>query len=132
MQRLAQTQPEIHQAPTPSSGHPHGDRLRQQVEAYQRHLADCTPAMLQYEWAWLDQHIADLELCLSQPEMLVTAGGPAAVSQRLTESRQCQMALERTMCQRGVEPALHGHAVASGEHAWELREETIKQLWGWS
>ena len=35
--------------------------------------------MLQYEWAWLEQHLATLELCGSRPEMLATAGGQARV-----------------------------------------------------
>jgi hypothetical protein len=86
--------------------------------------------MLQYEWAWLAEHIASLELCLSQPEMLETAGGKIHVEQLLLESQHYHAVLDETMQTRGVEPARQPHAVATGEHAWEISQETIKRLWG--
>jgi len=131
MQKLAQHQPAIQQASQRSPDQP-GNQSRMHVEAYQKQLVACSPAMLQYELVWLDERIASLQLCLSQEEMLTTAGGPVQVESWLEETRQCKQVLEQTMTLRGVGPALHSHAVASGEHAWELREETIKKLWGWS
>ncbi len=131
MQKLAQHQPEIHKTSQQKPDQP-GERTRGHVEAYQRQLDECSPAMLQYELVWLDERIASLQLCLSQEEMLTTAGGPAQVELWLEETRQCRQVLERRMTLRGVSPALHPQAVASCEHAWELREESIKKLWGWS
>lgn len=129
MQRLSHIQPDLNQL-----SHQPVDRkearLKLHLEAYQKHLADCTPAMLQYELVWLDEHILSLELCLNQPEMLSAAGGSSQVEQWLVESRRCKEALEETMTHRGVGPAPHPHAIATSEHAWELREEKIKKLWG--
>ena len=106
------------------------DILRLHVEEYQQRVAGCSTAMLQYEWAWLEEYIADLELCLSQPEMLETAGGRPHVEHLLQQSQQCQVALQTTMKARAVQPARHSHAVVMGEHAWDIRQETIKRLWG--
>jgi hypothetical protein len=131
MQKLAHNQPEINQISHQTIDKREA-RLRLHLEAYQKQLVNCTPAMLQYELAWLNEHIATLELCLNQPEMLSAAGGRFQVEQWLAESRQCKEALQESMTHRGVAPVLHPHAVATGEHAWELREERIKKLWGWT
>jgi len=129
MQRLAQAQPEFpKESESPSDL---SDSIWElHVAAYQERLDACTTPMLQYEWAWLEENIADLELCLSQPEMLETAGGRPHVEQLLQQSQQCQVALQTTMTARAVQPARHSHAVVMGEHAWDIRQETIKRLWG--
>ena len=44
------------------------------VADYERQLEGCTPAMLHYEWSWLEQHLETLELCLTQPGMPVACG----------------------------------------------------------
>lgn len=106
------------------------DFMQEHVDAYGDRLVPCTPSMLQYEWAWLEEHISSLELCLSQPEMLATAGGQSHVEQLLQESQRCQAVLLTVMRQRGVDPALHVHAVIVGEHAWEISQESIRRLWG--
>lgn len=129
MQRLAQAQPEFpKESESPSDL---SDSIWElHVAAYQERLDACTTPMLQYEWAWLEEYIADLELCLSQPEMLETAGGRPHVEHLLQQSQQCQVALQTTMKVRAVQPARHSHAVVMGEHAWDIRQETIKRLWG--
>ena len=129
MQKLAQVPPEF---PRESEliSETSTKIVRLHVAAYQERLDACTIPMLQYEWAWLEEYIVSLELCQRQPEMLETAGGKTHVDQLLQESQQCQAALQTTMNSRGVEPARHSHAVVMGEHAWEIRQETIKQLWG--
>jgi hypothetical protein len=129
MQKLAQAQPEFPKESESTSDL--SDNIGQlHVAAYQERLDACTTPMLQYEWAWLEENIADLELCLSQPEMLETAGGRPHVEQLLQQSQQCQVALQTTMTARAVQPARHSHAVVMGEHAWDIRQETIKRLWG--
>ncbi|MFN9546059.1 MAG: hypothetical protein ACK6AD_03165 [Cyanobacteriota bacterium] len=129
MQKLAQAQPDASRHPDMSSA-TSTEIMRLHVEEYQRELARCTAAMLQYEWAWLDDYITSLNLCLAQPDMLQAAGGKSHVEQLLLESQQCQALLQATMKNRKVEPASPSHAVAIGEHAWELRQESIKRLWG--
>jgi hypothetical protein len=129
MQKLAQAQPEFqNEAESPSVFST--TILDLHVAAYQEQLEVCTAPLLQYEWAWLEEYIADLELCLTQPEMLETAGGRPHVEHLLQESQQCQAALQTAMKARAVQPAPHPHAVVMGEHAWEIRQETVKRLWG--
>ena len=129
MQKLAQSQPDfLNEAESPSVFST--TILDLHVAAYQEQLDVCTAPMLQYECAWLEEYIADLELCLTQPEMLETAGGRPHVEHLLQESQQCQAALQTTMKARAVQPSLHAHAVVMGEHAWEIRQETVKRLWG--
>ncbi len=129
MQRLAEAQALVartdEQAASGST-----DLMQEHVDAYGDRLVPCTPPMLQYEWAWLEEHISCLELCLSQPEMLATAGGQSHVEQLLLESQRCQAVLLTLMRQRGVDPARHVHAVVSGEHAWDVSQESIRRLWG--
>jgi hypothetical protein len=129
MQKLGQAQLGLPSEPQPAV-EGHGELLRLHVENYQRQLDACTAAMLQYEWVWLEEHIASLELCISSPEMLKAAGGKLHVEQLLLASQQCQSALQTTMESRAVQPSPHPHAVAAGEHAWEIRQETIKRMWG--
>jgi hypothetical protein len=129
MQRLAQDQPaegSISEAAASGST----DHLRKYLDAYKHRLAACTPAMLQYEWARLEEHISSLELCRSQPEMLATAGGKPHVEQLLLESLSCQKALQARMKERDVDPARHAHALVIGEPPWEIRQESIRRLWG--
>ena len=129
MQKLAQVNSDGRRsAERPSAGF--AELLRLHVEDYQQRLAHCTVAMLQYEWAWLEEHIADLDLCLSQPEMQQTLGGKTHVEQLLLESHACQAALNTTMVAQGVEPTRHPQGVVSGEHAWEIRQDSIKRIWG--
>jgi hypothetical protein len=129
MQKLAQAQPEF-QNEAESHSVLSTSILDLHVAAYQEQLDVCTAPMLQYEWTWLEEYIAGLELCLSQPEMLETAGGRTHVEHLLQESQHCQAALQATMKTRAVQPAPHPHAVVMGEHAWEIRQETVKRLWG--
>jgi hypothetical protein len=106
------------------------DVIRLHVADYQDALTLCTPSMLQYEWAWLEDHVESLGLCLSQPEMLQAMGGTPHVERLLAESRQCQTALSALMEARKVEPATHLPTMPTSEHAWEISQEKVKQLWG--
>jgi hypothetical protein len=100
------------------------------VHDYQKHLAACSVAMLQYEWAWLEEHIEDLKLCLIQPEMLATLGGEAHVKLLLVESEEWKKQLEAIMIAQNIQPALHSHAILSSDHAWDVCQESIKKAWG--
>lgn len=129
MQRLAQVHPDAPWEEGPST--PALTEIgRIHVAHYQQHLEACSAAMLQYEWAWLDEHISGLELCLTQPEMLKIAGGKPHVEQLLLESRQSQAGLQALLAARSIEPHRPPRAVVTGDHAWEIRQESIKRLWG--
>ncbi|MEB3335743.1 MAG: hypothetical protein VKP70_12255 [Cyanobacteriota bacterium] len=104
--------------------------MRLHVADYQRALQGCTAPMLQYEWAWLEDHLDNLHLCLSQPGMLEAMGGKAHVDQLLAESLQCQEVLRCHMAEQQVEPASHWPTMPTSDHAWELCQEKTKQLWG--
>lgn len=106
------------------------DVIRLHVADYQDALKVCTPSMLQYEWAWLEDHLESLGLCLSQPQMLQAMGGTPHVERLLAESRQCQTALRVQMEERNVEPPTHLPTMPTSEHAWEISQENVKQLWG--
>ncbi|MFM7360285.1 MAG: hypothetical protein ACKO25_00355 [Cyanobium sp.] len=100
------------------------------VEAYGRQLQECSPAMLHYEWAWWDQHLETLVLCLTQPQMLATLGGEARVRLLLEEGEQCRDRLRQRLEELGLPPGqLHGPVVA-GEHAWDLSQADIRHHWG--
>lgn len=106
------------------------DVIRLHVTDYQDALKVCTPSMLQYEWAWLEDHLESLGLCLNQPQMLQAMGGTSHVERLLAESRQCQTVLRAQMEERNVKPATHLPTMPTCEHAWEITQEKVKQLWG--
>ena len=129
MQKIAMIEPDGRSfAESPSTSLT--ELMRLHIEDYQEKLDHCTAAMLQYEWAWLEEHIADLELCQSQPEMQQILGGKTHVEQLLLESHACQAALKSIMLTQGVEPARQPQAVVGGEHAWEIRQDSMKRMWG--
>ena len=123
MQNLAAAQPAASPSPNAAMALP-------QVEAYARHLHQCNQAMLLYEWAWLQQHLEDLQLCQSNSAMAQAAGGSQHVNQLLLQAEGCLQALT-TECQaRDLQPQRLAHSVASGEHAWEVSNSAIRQAWG--
>jgi hypothetical protein len=100
------------------------------VATYARHLEACSAAMLHYEWAWWEQHLETLALCLAQPQMVVTLGGEARVRRLLEEGEQCRNRLRQRQEELGLQPGqLHGPVVA-GEHAWQLSQAEIRHHWG--
>lgn len=129
MQKLGQSQPELTKDPEKLSL-ALAKVLQVHLQEYQQKLSECTPNMLQYEWVWLEEHLTDLQLCLNQPQMLEAAGGQAKVEFFVEDTQRCKEALQGAMLARNVQPASHPQAVAAGEHAWEVRQETIKKLWG--
>jgi hypothetical protein len=107
-----------------------GAELERHRRDYRQRLTACTPAMLRYEWTWLHQHLEDLELCSTSPEMLRVTGGPQHIQLLLSEARAYRQELEAEFRERGVVPAREPHSVISGEHAWEVSNPTIRAQWG--
>jgi hypothetical protein len=119
-----------HEAPPQEQPTPDEARLTAHLADYRQRLLGCSPAMLQYEWAWLEEHLATLELTGSRPEMARAAGGPARVQALLEESRRFQELLDQQFQERGLSPSLHRATVISGEHSWELTRPEILTAWG--
>ena len=97
---------------------------------YGERLRECTPAMLQYEALWLEQHLEALELCRVQPEMLQVTGGRRHLEAMLAETRSFQTLLSAEMGRRGLTADPHHHTVVASEHAWELTHPGIRRQWG--
>ncbi len=107
------------------------DRVqRLHVDDYLSRLQRCSEPMLQYEWAWLEEHIEALDLCRSQPGMAEAAGGAAHVASLLEESRRFRDLLGAEMDRRGVAAAVHRHTLVPTEHSWELTDAAIRARWG--
>lgn len=104
--------------------------LEGHLELYDARLRGCSDAMLEYEVAWLDQHIETLELCSRQPAMLASAGGPQRVGRLLEESRRFRQLLEQCRRSRGLAEAVTRAAVVATEHAWELTDPSLRRAWG--
>jgi AcrR family transcriptional regulator len=123
MQRLAAAQPASTGSPTPQSPLP-------QQEVYRQQLQQCSEAMLHYEWTWLHQHLEDLQLCSANGAMAQAAGGSQHVRQLILQAEACLATLAEECERRGVQPERQAHSVASGEHAWEVSNGTIRRAWG--
>jgi hypothetical protein len=104
--------------------------LEAHLSDYRNRLLGCSPAMLQYERAWLEEHIATLELCCTDATMARSAGGVARVKTLLEESRRFQELLDARVSDLGLEPVRHRAAVVPSEHAWELSQPALRRQWG--
>ena len=94
MQRLADSQSsQPTKANNPDSGSVVPSKIY--IHEFQKKLGMCTDAMLQYEWAWLEEHAEDLELCLSHSEMTDTLGGTSQVERLLLEDKEYKVELEK-------------------------------------
>lgn len=100
------------------------------VDEYQTKLESCTPAMLQYEWAWLKEHMEALELCLGQSTMCSELGGRLRVEMLLEESKQFQTILQEMFNKRMIHPSNQHRAVNPVEHAWEVSQKSLRDTWG--
>jgi len=109
-----------------------GGLLEEHLEAYRANLERCSDAMLQYEWAWLEQHLETLELCAVDPGMLASLGGVNRLHRLLEESRRFQDLLERRLADRGLEVARHRAGIIASEHAWELTDSSLRRAWGFA
>ncbi len=101
-----------------------------QAATYRRELEACSEPMLHYEWAWLEQHRQDLELCRGHEAMLQVAGGQRHLEGLLAESEQCLQHLREVMAARGLTPKRLTHSLAASEHAWELSHPGLRAQWG--
>jgi len=125
MQRLA----EVDSKRTKGNQADFSELLKCRVDEYQSKLETCTPAMLQYEWAWLNEHIQALELCLSQPKMSHELGGSVHVEKLLEESKQFQIVLEEMFHTRMIHPSDKHKPINPGEHAWEVSQQNLREIW---
>ncbi|MCP9932086.1 hypothetical protein KBY82_14990 [Cyanobium sp. AMD-g] len=133
MSYLRQIMQRLHDRSTPLPAAERAEapgRLEEHLALYDARLEACSDAMLQYEAAWLEQHIETLELCGSQPTMLASAGGAERVEALLQESLCFRQRLERCLRQRGVEGGGLRAAVVASEHAWELSDTALRRAWG--
>lgn len=101
-----------------------------QAADYRRQLEACSEPMLHYEWAWLEQHLQDLELCASNEAMLKVAGGQRHLDGLLAEARQCRQHLHDQFAALGLTPRRLPHSLAAAEHAWELSHAGLRAQWG--
>jgi hypothetical protein len=133
MSYLRQIMQRLHDRSTPMPPGARGEapgRLDEHLALYASRLDGCSNAMLQYEAAWLEQHIETLELCGRQPTMLASAGGAERVEALLQESLCFRERLDRCRRQRGVEGQGVRAAVVASEHAWELSDPALRRAWG--
>ncbi|MCP9785045.1 hypothetical protein [Cyanobium sp. N5-Cardenillas] len=133
MSYLRQIMQRLHDRSTPLPTAERGEapgRLEEHLALYGARLQACSDAMLQYEAAWLDQHIETLELCGSQPTMQASAGGAERVQALLQESLCFRQRLESCRRQRGLEGHGVRAAVVASEHAWELTDPALRRAWG--
>jgi hypothetical protein len=100
------------------------------LETYRLQLNQCSSAMLQYEWTWLQQHLEDLQLCASHAGMVKAAGGAQHVRQLIHQAEACAQALSQEFADRNLRPERQPHSVATGEHAWEVSNAAIRSCWG--
>jgi hypothetical protein len=126
MQRLASRQSP---AGAPGSGPAPTTAHAPQV-LFQDELEQCTDAMLQYEWVWLERHREDLEQCRFNPTMLEAAGGSVHLELLIAQASRYASQLEELFSRRGLEPSRHTHTVAAAEHAWELSNPGLRAQWG--
>jgi hypothetical protein len=133
MSYLRQIMQRLHDRSTPWPAAERGEapgRLEEHLALYGARLDACSDAMLQYEAAWLEQHIETLELCGRQPTMLASAGGPERVQALLHESLCFRQRLELQRRERGLPEDRVRAAVVASEHAWELTDPALRRAWG--
>jgi hypothetical protein len=117
-------------APAPRDDRGDPGLLEEHLRLYGARLEACSDAMLDYEAAWLEQHIETLELCGREPAMAAGAGGAQRVERLLEESRRFHGLLDACRRDRGLgERGVHAAVVAS-EHAWELSDPGLRRAWG--
>lgn len=104
--------------------------LEGHLQSYREHLRACSDAMLRYEWAWLADHLATLQLSSGQGAMQKVLGGPQRVTDLLGETRSFQAELRQELDRRDLEPGNRTAPVAAQEHAWELSNQAIRLEWG--
>jgi S-formylglutathione hydrolase FrmB len=62
--------------------------------------------------------------------MAQAAGGAQHVRQLILQAEACLATLAEECEGRGVQPERQAQSVASGEHAWEVSNSTIRRAWG--
>ncbi len=117
-------------APPPRDERGDAALLEEHLSLYGARLDACSDAMLDYEEAWLEQHIETLELCAREPAMAAGAGGAHHVERLLEESRRFSRLLHQCRQARGLGGRTVTAAVVASEHAWELSDPGLRRAWG--
>ena len=104
--------------------------LVEHLQTYRERLQACSDAMLPYEWAWLEDHLATLQLSSGQGAMQKVLGGPQRVADLLRETRCFQAEVRGELSRRGLEHGNRTAPLAAQEHAWELSNPAIRLEWG--
>lgn len=104
--------------------------LEEHLHSYRQCLQSCSDAMLPYEWAWLEDHLATLQLSSGQGSMQKVLGGPQRVADLLRETRCFQAEVRGELERRGLEHGNRTAPLAAQEHAWELSNPAIRLEWG--
>ena len=99
-------------------------------EQYLRELQRCTDAMLQYEWAWLEEHVQALRRSQLQPELMVSLGGEDNVKILISECVLFQLILQEEFGRRHLTPRGTTAPIVPSEEAWEITSLKVKQDWG--
>ena len=104
--------------------------LEEHLRTYRERLQACSDAMLPYEWAWLEDHLATLQLSSGQEAMQKVLGGPQRVADLLRETHCFQAEVRGELSRRGLEHGNRTAPLAAQEHAWELSNPAIRLEWG--
>ncbi|MFM7264512.1 MAG: hypothetical protein ACKOZW_02760 [Cyanobium sp.] len=103
---------------------------------FRDNLGQCSNAMLQYEWAWMDGRLAALAQCGGDAS--IGPGAPPAspcppearLAALLTESQLLQTLLLQEFTSRGLRPLPPLGPVVASEEAWEITSASVRQTWG--
>jgi hypothetical protein len=105
---------------------------------YRENLSQCSEAMLQYEWTWMNGHIDALERYLCDAEgreaepdfRQAFEPNQARLEALLSESQLFLTLLLREFASRGLRPAPPKAPVIPSEEAWEITSARVRQDWG--
>jgi len=100
------------------------------ASCYRENLRSSSDAMLQYEWAWLEEHVQALRRSHLQPELIRSLGGEANVKILISECVLFQLILQAEFGRRHLAPLGSAAAIVPTEEAWEITSLKVKQDWG--
>jgi hypothetical protein len=100
------------------------------ASCYRDNLHHCNDAMLQYEWAWLEEHVQALRRSQLQPEVMTSLGGVENVKILISECVLFQLILQEEFGRRHLSPLGSHASIVPSEEAWEITSLKVKQDWG--
>jgi len=106
------------------------EAMNTHAACYRENLRGCNDAMLQYEWAWLEEHVQALRRNQLQPELMVSLGGEDNVKILISECVLFQLILQEEFGRRRLTPRGTSAPIVPSEEAWEITSLKVKQDWG--